>query len=115
MSANETGSVRIGDGQIIVRDLAGREWEIDVSRTQLVQARGEAGAIEFITDIMVRYRWDVDSLTMANLIPVQLKTVREKYLEEAAAKAQVDGTAPRTAANKRDRRQQEKTAFRYTR
>jgi hypothetical protein len=85
----------------------GREWLIDIGRTQLIQARGEAGAIEFIKDVLDRYKWDVDALTAANLIPTLIPRRIESIHERPEQRPAED---PRHVfANKADRKNHERT------
>jgi len=106
MSANEPGSVRIENGKMIV-SAGGREWLIDVERTQLIKAKGEAGAIQLVTEILDRYKWDVDALIVANLIPIYIprrtESVHRTPEQRAADKPR------RVFANKADQKRHEKT------
>ena len=110
-NVSETGSVRIENGKMIV-SAGGREWLIDVERTQLVKAKGEPGAIQFIKEILDRYNWDVDAaLTMANLIPHLLPRKTESvYKRPERRTAEEPG---RVFANKADRKAHEKLVRRH--
>jgi len=102
-----TASVRLeADGEIVFRDFAGHEREIDVKRTNIIQVLGEMKTLAFITDIMDRVIRD--ALVLANLIPGQRKMPELRAAEKAEVKAREDGTAPRVFVNKRDRKHQER-------
>jgi hypothetical protein len=87
MSVHEkTASIRLeADGEIVFHNFAGREWEIDVKRTNIIKALGEVKTIEFIKDMMDRSMWDV--LMLANLIPGRRKTPEQKATAMTEAKA----------------------------
>jgi len=102
-----TASVRLeSDGEIVFRDFAGYEWEIDVKRTRIIEALGEVKTIDFIRDMLDRSIRD--TLVLANLAPVHRKTPEQKAVILAAAKAREDGTTPRVFVNKADRKMHEK-------
>jgi len=103
----KTASIRLeADGEIVFHNFAGREWEIDVKRTNIIKALGEVKTIEFIKDMMDRSMWDV--LMLANLIPGQRKMPELRAAEKTEAKAREDGTVPRVFVNRRDRKHQER-------
>jgi len=82
----KTASIRLeADGEIVFHNFAGREWEIDVKRTNIIKALGEVKTIEFIKDMMDRSMWDV--LMLANLIPGRRKTPEQKATAMTEAKA----------------------------
>ena len=66
-----TASVRLeADGEIVFRNFAGHEFEIDVKRTQLVRALGGMEkAVDYLAEMLDRSMWDM--LILSNLIPVQ--------------------------------------------
>ena len=81
-----TASIRLeADGEIIFHNFAGREWEIDVKRTNIIKALGEMKTIEFIRDMLDRSMWDV--LILSNLIPGRRKTPEQKATAMTEAKA----------------------------
>jgi hypothetical protein len=103
----KTAFVRLeADGEIVLRDFAGHEWEIDVKRTRIIEALGEMKTMDFIRDMVDRSIRD--TLILANLAPSHRKTPEQKNVILAAAKAREDGTTPRVFVNKRDRKHQER-------
>ena len=109
---SETGSVRIENQKMIV-SAGGREWLIDVERTQLVKAKGEAGAIQLVTEILDRYNWDVDAaLTMANLIPHLLPRKTESIHKRPERRTAEEPR--RVFANKADRKMREKAIKKFS-
>jgi hypothetical protein len=90
----------------------GREWLIDVERTQLVKARGEAGAIEFITEILDKNKWDVSILNQANLIPHLLPRKTESIHKRPERRTAEEPR--RVFANKADRKMREKTIRKFS-
>jgi len=89
-----TASVRLeADGEIVFRDFGGREWEIDVKRTRIVEALGEMKTMDFIRDMIDRSIRD--TLILANLAPSHRKTPEQKAVILAAAKAREEGKIPR--------------------
>jgi len=68
-----TASVRLeADGEIVFRDFGGREWEINVKRTQIIKALGEMKTMDFIRDMLDRTM--KDALVLSNLAPAYRKT-----------------------------------------
>jgi hypothetical protein len=103
----KTAFVRLeADGEIVFSDFAGRESEIDVKRTNIIQVLGEMKTLNFIRDMLDRSIRD--TLVLANLAPVHRKTPEQKAVILAAAKAREDGTTPRVFVNKADRKMHEK-------
>ena len=81
-----TASVRLeADGEIVFRNFAGHEFEIDVKRTNIIKVLGEMKTIEFIRDMLDRNMWDM--LILSNLIPGRRKTPEQKATAMTEAKA----------------------------
>ena len=79
-------SVRIeADGEIVFRNFAGREFEINVKRTQIIKALGEIKTMKFIEDMFDRTLFD--ALILSNLLPGKRKTPEQRAAEKAEAKA----------------------------
>jgi hypothetical protein len=109
----KTAFVRLeADGEIVFSDFAGRESEIDVKRTRIIEALGEMKTMDFIRDMLERSL--KDTLVLSNLAPVHRKTPEQKAVILAAAKAREDGTAPRAFVNKADRDMHEKFVRRHS-
>jgi hypothetical protein len=108
-----TASVRLeADEEIVFRDFAGREWEIDVKRTRIIQALGEMKTLDFIRDMIDRSI--KDTLILANLAAGYRKTPEQKAVILAAAKAREEGKTPRVFVNKADRDMHEKLVRRHS-
>ena len=107
-----TASVRLeADGEIVFRDFGGREWEIDVKRTRIIEALGEVKTVNFVRDMLDRSMRD--ALALSGLNPGPRKTPEQRAAEKAETKAREEGTAPRVFVNKKGREMHEDLVRRH--
>jgi len=108
----ESAILEIEEGKFILKNFAGHEYVIDIGRTQIVKALGEAGTVEFIKTLLDRSM--SDALILSNLIPLHRKTAEKtaaaRAKEEEAARIKEQETAakreagePGGFANRKDR------------